>query len=140
MSMTTLARLYALLPDARLVGDPSIIVQRVHTDTRSLRAGDLFVALRGERFDANDFLAQAKSAGAVAALAERGLDDAGLPGLEVADSGAALMQLGGGWRARLQLPLIAVTGSNGKTTPIIGSTMLVKICLGVCVSRRLTAK
>ncbi len=116
MSMTTLARLYALLPDARLVGDPSIIVQRVHTDTRSLRAGDLFVALRGERFDANDFLAQAKSAGAVAALAERGLDDAGLPGLEVADSGAALMQLGGGWRARLQLPLIAVTGSNGKTT------------------------
>ncbi len=116
MSMTTLARLYALLPDARLVGDPSIVVQRVHTDTRSLRAGDLFVALRGERFDANDFLAQAKAAGAVAALAERGLDDAGLPGLEVADSGAALMQLGGGWRARLQLPLIAVTGSNGKTT------------------------
>ncbi len=116
MSMTTLARLYALLPDARLVGDPSIVVQRVHTDTRSLRAGDLFVALRGERFDANDFLAQAKAAGAVAALAERGLDEAGLPGLEVADSGAALMQLGGGWRARLQLPLIAVTGSNGKTT------------------------
>ncbi|MBL0093129.1 MAG: UDP-N-acetylmuramoyl-tripeptide--D-alanyl-D-alanine ligase [Piscinibacter sp.] len=116
MSMTTLARLYSLLPDARLVGDPSIIVQRVHTDTRSLRAGDLFVALRGERFDAHDFIAQAKSAGAVAALAERGLDDAGLPGLEVADSGAALMQLGGGWRARLQLPLIAVTGSNGKTT------------------------
>lgn len=116
MSMTTLARLYALLPDARLVGDPSIVVQRVHTDTRSLRAGDLFVALRGERFDANDFLVQAKAAGAVAALAERGLDAAGLPGLEVADSGAALMQLGGGWRARLQLPLIAVTGSNGKTT------------------------
>jgi UDP-N-acetylmuramoyl-tripeptide--D-alanyl-D-alanine ligase len=116
MSMTTLARLYALLPDARLVGDPAIVVQRVHSDTRSLRAGDLFVALRGERFDANDFLAQARSAGAVAALAERGLDEAGLPGLEVADSGAALMQLGGGWRARLQLPLIAVTGSNGKTT------------------------
>ena len=116
MSMTTLARLYALLPDARLVGDPSVVVQRVHTDTRSLRAGDLFVALRGERFDANDFLAQAKAAGAVAALAERGLDAAGLPGLEVADSGVALMQLGGGWRARLQLPLIAVTGSNGKTT------------------------
>jgi UDP-N-acetylmuramoyl-tripeptide--D-alanyl-D-alanine ligase len=116
MSMTTLARLYALLPEARLVGDPSIVVQRVHSDTRSLRAGDLFVALRGERFDANDFLAQAKAAGAVAALAERGLDDAGLPGLELADSGAALMQLGGGWRARLNLPLIAVTGSNGKTT------------------------
>jgi UDP-N-acetylmuramoyl-tripeptide--D-alanyl-D-alanine ligase len=116
MTMTTLARLYALLPDARLLGDPSITVARVHSDTRSLRAGDLFVALRGERFDAHDFLAQARSAGAVAALAERGLEAAGLPGLEVADSAQALMALAGGWRARLQLPLIAVTGSNGKTT------------------------
>ena len=116
MSMTTLARLYSLLPEAMLIGDPSLTVERVHTDTRSLRAGDLFVALRGERFDANDFLAQAKAGGAVAALAERGLEAAGLPGLEVADSGAALLQLAGGWRARHTLPLIAVTGSNGKTT------------------------
>ncbi|MFT3956938.1 MAG: UDP-N-acetylmuramoyl-tripeptide--D-alanyl-D-alanine ligase [Piscinibacter sp.] len=116
MSMTTLARLYSLLPEATLVGDPSLTIARVHTDTRSLRAGDLFVALRGERFDANDFLAQAKAAGAAAALVERGLVAAGLPGLEVADSGAALLQLAGGWRARHTLPLIAVTGSNGKTT------------------------
>jgi UDP-N-acetylmuramoyl-tripeptide--D-alanyl-D-alanine ligase len=116
MSMTTLARLYSLLPEARLIGDPAIKVDRVHTDTRSLRHGDLFVALRGERFDANDFLAQAEAGGAVAALAERGLEAAGLPGLEVADSGAALLQLAGGWRARHTLPLIAVTGSNGKTT------------------------
>ncbi len=116
MSMTTLARLYSLLPEATLIGDPALMVERVHSDTRSLRAGDLFVALRGERFDANDFLAEAKAGGAVAALAERGLEAAGLPGLEVADSGAALMQLAGGWRARHTLPLIAVTGSNGKTT------------------------
>lgn len=116
MSMTTLARLYSLLPEATLLGDPSLTVERVHTDTRSLRAGDLFVALRGERFDANHFLAEAKAGGAVAALAERGLEAAGLPGLEVADSGAALLQLAGGWRARHTLPLIAVTGSNGKTT------------------------
>jgi UDP-N-acetylmuramoyl-tripeptide--D-alanyl-D-alanine ligase len=116
MSMTTLARLYSLLPEATLIGDPALVVDRVHTDTRSLRAGDLFVALRGERFDANDLLAQAKAGGAVAALAERGLEAAGLPGLEVADSGAALLQLAGGWRARHTLPLIAVTGSNGKTT------------------------
>lgn len=116
MAMTTLATLHALLPDARLVGDATIAIERVHTDTRSLRAGDLFVALRGERFDANDFLAQARAGGAVAALAERGLAAAGLPGLEVSDSGAALMALGGAWRARHTLPLIAVTGSNGKTT------------------------
>lgn len=116
MAMTTLATLHALLPGARLVGDAATPIQRVHTDTRTLRAGDCFVALRGERFDANDFLAQAKAGGAVAALAERGLAAAGLPGLEVADSGAALLALGGGWRARHALPLIAVTGSNGKTT------------------------
>ncbi len=116
MSMATLRQLHALLPGSRLVGDGAIALERVHTDTRSLRAGDLFVALRGERFDAHDFLPQAKAGGAAAALAERGLEAAGLAGLEVADSGAALLALGGAWRARHALPLIAVTGSNGKTT------------------------
>jgi len=114
--MMSLNDAHALLPDATLVGDGGVTVTRVHSDTRTLQPGDLFVALRGERFDANDFLAQAKAAGAVAALAERGLAEASLPGLEVADSGAALMQLGGAWRQRFVLPLIAVTGSNGKTT------------------------
>ncbi len=116
MSMATLQGLHALLPGSRLVGDGTLAVERVHSDTRSLRAGDFFVALRGERFDANDFLPQAKTGGAVAALAERGLEAAGLAGLEVADSGAALLALGGAWRAAHTLPLIAVTGSNGKTT------------------------
>ncbi len=116
MSMATLRQLHALLPGSCLVGDASIALERVHTDTRSLRAGDFFVALRGERFDAHDFLPQAKVGGAVAALAERGLEQAGLAGLEVADSGAALLALGGAWRAQHTLPLIAVTGSNGKTT------------------------
>ncbi|MEO5697361.1 MAG: Mur ligase family protein, partial [Burkholderiaceae bacterium] len=114
--MMTLAQAQALLPGSTLVGDGATALQRVHSDTRSVQPGDLFVALRGERFDAHDFLAQARAAGAVAALAERGLDAAGLPGAEVADAGAALMQLSGAWRARFTLPLIAVTGSNGKTT------------------------
>ena len=100
----------------RLVGDGSVALSRVHTDTRSLQPGDLFVALHGERFDGHDFLPQARAAGAVAALAERGLAEAGLPGLQVADSAPALGALAGGWRARFELPLIAVTGSNGKTT------------------------
>ncbi|MEO6407747.1 MAG: UDP-N-acetylmuramoyl-tripeptide--D-alanyl-D-alanine ligase [Burkholderiaceae bacterium] len=114
--MATLAQLHALLPGSRLVGDGSVVVDRVHSDTRSLQAGDLFVALRGERFDANDFLDEAKQSGAVGALAERGLAAAGLPGVEVDDSGAALIALAGAWRARFTLPLVAVTGSNGKTT------------------------
>ncbi|KQY89171.1 UDP-N-acetylmuramoyl-tripeptide--D-alanyl-D-alanine ligase [Pelomonas sp. Root1444] len=112
----TLTQAQALLPGAVLVGDGATGFARVHSDTRTLRAGDLFVALRGERFDANDFLAQAKAAGAVAALAERGLADAGLPGLLVPDAKAALGQLAAAWRRQQQLPVIAVTGSNGKTT------------------------
>ena len=114
--MMTLAQAHALLPGSVLVGDGATEVLRVHSDTRSLQAGDLFVALKGERFDAHDFLAQAKASGAVAALAERGLDAAGLAGLQVADTQHALTTLARGWRQRFQLPLIAVTGSNGKTT------------------------
>ena len=114
--MLTLVEAQALLPGSVLVGDGRIAFARVHSDTRSLQAGDLFVALRGENFDAHDFLAAAREAGAVAALAERGLAEAGLPGLQVPDALAALQQLAAAWRRRFELPLIAVTGSNGKTT------------------------
>ena len=114
--MLTLAQAHALLPGATLVGDGSVAFARVHSDTRSLQRGDLFVALKGENFDAHDFLAAARAAGASAALAERGLAEAGLPGLQVSDALAALQQLAAAWRARFTLPLIAVTGSNGKTT------------------------
>jgi UDP-N-acetylmuramoyl-tripeptide--D-alanyl-D-alanine ligase len=114
--MMTLALAHALLPTSTLVGDGAVELLRVHSDTRSLRAGDLFVALKGERFDAHDFLPQAKASGAVAAIAERGLIEAGMSGLQVADTQAALTELARAWRQRLHLPLIAVTGSNGKTT------------------------
>jgi len=114
--MMTLAQAHALLPSSALVGDGAVRIRRVHSDTRTLQPGDLFVALKGERFDAHDFLASAGQAGAVAALAERGLEEAGLPGLQVADTRRALGELAAAWRARCHLPLIAVTGSNGKTT------------------------
>lgn len=114
--MMTLQQSLGWLPSARLVGDGSVMPVRVHTDTRSLKPGDLFVALKGEHFDAHEFLAQAKARGAVAAIAQQGLLKANLPGLEVADSRVALGQLAAGWRSQFSLPLIAVTGSNGKTT------------------------
>jgi UDP-N-acetylmuramoyl-tripeptide--D-alanyl-D-alanine ligase len=114
--MMSLQQALGWLPSARLVGDGQVRVSRVHTDTRSLQAGDLFVALRGERFDAHEFLPRAGAQGAVAAIAQHGLLEAGLPGLEVADTRLALGQLAAGWRAQFDLPLIAVTGSNGKTT------------------------
>lgn len=108
--------LHARIPAARLVGGGATPLARVHTDTRTLQAGDLFVALKGERFDANTFLPQAGAAGAAAAIAHGGLQAAGLPGIEVPDTLAALGALAAGWRAQFDLPLIAVTGSNGKTT------------------------
>ena len=116
----TLQQAWALLqpriPAARLVGDGATPLARVHTDTRTLQPGDLFVALKGERFDANAFLADARAGGAAAAIAHGGLEAAGLPGIEVPDSLAALGALATGWRTQFHLPLIGVTGSNGKTT------------------------
>lgn len=114
--MMTLQQLHQWLPGSTLLGDGQTPVQRVHTDTRSIRVGDLFVALKGERFDAHDFLPQAKAAGAVALLAEHGVLEAGLPGVQVASTGQALLDLGAAWRRQFDLPVIAVTGSNGKTT------------------------
>ena len=114
--MMTLAQAHSMLPGSVLVGDGSIVFHRVHSDTRSLQAGDLFVALTGERFDGHNFLPQVQAAGAVAALAEHGLAEAGLSGLQVPNALTALGQLAAAWRQRFTLPLIAVTGSNGKTT------------------------
>ena len=104
------------LSDAQLQGDPALTIQRVHTDSRTCQAGDLFVALKGERFDAHDFLHQVAAQGATAALAHHGLAAAQLAGLQVPDTRIALGQLATGWRAQFSLPVIAVTGSNGKTT------------------------
>ncbi|GAB4204613.1 MAG: UDP-N-acetylmuramoyl-tripeptide--D-alanyl-D-alanine ligase [Tibeticola sp.] len=119
-AMMSLQQAHTWIPGSRLAGDAAVRPLRVHTDTRSLAAGDLFVALRGERFDGADYLVQAREAGAVAAVcedaAEARLAASGLPGLLVPDARRALAQLASAWRARFELPLIAVTGSNGKTT------------------------
>jgi UDP-N-acetylmuramoyl-tripeptide--D-alanyl-D-alanine ligase len=117
--MMQLSQVAQWLPGARWVGD-DVALARVHTDTRSLEAGDLFVALRGERFDANDFLQQAHTQGAAALLCHAGLAPAqypaGLPRIEVPDTLQALGQLARMWRSQFAIPLIAITGSNGKTT------------------------
>ena len=114
--MMSLQQAQRWLPLAQIVGSGAVRFNRVHSDTRTLQSGDLFVALRGDNFDAHDFLQQARDKGAVAALAHHGLLESGLPGLEVADSRLALGELAAAWRAQFTLPLIAVTGSNGKTT------------------------
>ena len=108
------------LSQARGVNIQSVTADRVHTDSRSLQVGDLFVALRGERFDGNEFIAQAKAQGAVAVVCEASGEAQAmahdLPALVVPDARIALGELAAGWRAQFDLPVIAVTGSNGKTT------------------------
>ena len=106
------------LKDAHLVGSPDVAVTRVHTDSRTVEPGDLFLALKGERFDANNLLQDAQQRGAVAAICHPGAgsDLPGFARIEVLDTKLALAELATAWRAQYTLPLIAVTGSNGKTT------------------------
>ena len=98
------------------VGDDEDGRARVHSDTRSLQREDCFVAIQGERFDANALLAQVSAAGVGVALASSGLAGAKLAGVQVPDTRIALGQWAAAWRNTLNLPVIAVAGSNGKTT------------------------
>jgi len=96
-------------------------VLRVSTDSRSLAAGDLFVALQGENFDGHAYVAQAFEKGAAAAMVAEGElarhpEWAGKPLLEVDDTRLGLGRLAAWWRKEMGIPLVAVTGSNGKTT------------------------
>lgn len=120
MNSMTAAQVHGFLPGSVLVGDGSVSVRRVHTDSRTLQPGDLFVALRGEKFDANAFLTDAVAKGAAVLLchpqAQLGPALTSVPRIEVADTKLALGALATAWRKQYTLPLIAVTGSNGKTT------------------------
>ncbi len=103
----------------------------VSIDTRSLRPGDLFVALKGPSFDGHDFIAKAFAAGAAAAMVHRPLEGrAGGPVLTVDDTLAALWRLGAAARARSQARFVGVTGSVGKT----GTKEAIAKCLGAQAS------
>ncbi|MDA0981430.1 MAG: UDP-N-acetylmuramoyl-tripeptide--D-alanyl-D-alanine ligase [Proteobacteria bacterium] len=101
---------------AQAVG-PEVRFEGLSTDTRSVARGELFVAIRGEKYDGHVFLDVAKQRGAAAAMVDRThLGPAPLPLLVVEDTRKGLGRLGAHWRARFQPVLIAVAGSNGKTT------------------------
>jgi UDP-N-acetylmuramoyl-tripeptide--D-alanyl-D-alanine ligase len=114
--MIKLEKLHTWLVDSKLFGNAEAVVHRIHTDTRTIQQGDLFVALSGDQFDGNAFVQEAVAKGAVAVVAQHGLEVKGVQGLEVADTKIALGQIAAHWRSQYSLPLIAVTGSNGKTT------------------------
>ncbi len=100
--------------DGRVVGDDAVFEQVV-TDTRELHGGELFIALKGEHHDGQDFIHDAKRSGAVAVMANRQLE-IDLPTLVVADTTHSLGQLASYWREQFNIPIVGVTGSNGKTT------------------------
>ena len=110
----SLANLIAAMPGAQLTADAGF--DSVSTDSRTASAGALFVALRGETFDAHDFLPQVAANGAAAVVAERLPEGWTLPAILVPDTLAALGQIANQWRRQYAIPLVGVTGSNGKTT------------------------
>jgi UDP-N-acetylmuramoyl-tripeptide--D-alanyl-D-alanine ligase len=112
----TLSQITTWLNLAQLVGPADTVISQVSTDTRTIKAGDLYVALCGERFDGHAFVAQAAQKGAAAALVSQLQSDVTLPQIVVPDTRLALGQLAKAWRQQFSFPLIVVTGSNGKTT------------------------
>ncbi len=113
------ARMLMLSEIAKAVGGQliglDVVCESVGSDSRNIVKKQLFVAIKGERFDGNAYAAEAIKQGAAAALVSDANTHAS-PAVLVADTRLALGQLAKYWRATLPLPLVAVTGSNGKTT------------------------
>ncbi len=119
--------------DAQLTGEDRLFGE-VSSDTRTLEAGQLFVALRGPNFDANQFVAEAAKRGAAGAIVER-LQAVVLPQLVVPDALMALTALARAWRKQFSLPLVGIGGSNGKTT-VKEMTAAILSQMGQCLATR----
>ena len=115
----------------RLAG-PDAAFGEVGTDTRTLVPGSLFVAIEGERFDGNDYVSVAAEKGAAGAMVSR-LQDLPLPQIEVEDTRRGFGAMARAWRENFDLPVVAVTGSAGKTTvkELIGAILGVgrRVCV-----------
>ncbi|OOF44149.1 UDP-N-acetylmuramoyl-tripeptide--D-alanyl-D-alanine ligase [Rodentibacter trehalosifermentans] len=106
----------AQLLNAELIGDGAVIVENINTDTRLFVPNHVFFALKGEKFDAHQYLHQAVAQGAVALVVQQANVDISLPQLVVKDTRLALGQLGRWLREKINPHTVAMTGSSGKTT------------------------
>lgn len=103
--------------DGQLAADGNIMVNSVSADTRTISPGSLFVAIRGERFDGHDYIREALDKGASLVLAEKGASiDPDIPAVYAENTVEALGKLARFHRSRFNIPVIAVTGSVGKTS------------------------
>ncbi|MCG9968083.1 UDP-N-acetylmuramoyl-tripeptide--D-alanyl-D-alanine ligase [Pelotomaculum terephthalicicum JT] len=117
MKATTLVEIAKAIGGEIIQGDSGVVFSQVSTDSRKIEPGSLFLALRGKKYDAHQFLDLAVAAGAGGLVVDRAVKvTAGLPVIKVFDTLAALQALAALNRDRCGIPLIAVTGSNGKTT------------------------
>ncbi|HOQ76318.1 MAG TPA: UDP-N-acetylmuramoyl-tripeptide--D-alanyl-D-alanine ligase [Thermoclostridium sp.] len=115
--------------DGHLVADGNIMVRSVSTDSRTLEPGCLFVAIRGERFDGHNYIREALDKGAALVMAEKGASiPDGVPAVLVEDTLKALGRLAEYHRSRFDIPVVAVTGSVGKTSTkeMIAATLSAK--------------
>jgi UDP-N-acetylmuramoyl-tripeptide--D-alanyl-D-alanine ligase len=110
----SLAQLIASMAGSRMTRDAAF--DSVSTDSRTVQPGALFVALRGETFDAHDFLDQVAAKGVAAVVVEQLPENWPLPAIVVPNTLTALGQIANSWRRQYAIPVIGVTGSNGKTT------------------------
>src|SRR5438309_1385310 len=114
-------------------GSPQTLISRICTDSRKAQAGDLFFALAGERFDGHSFLEDVAGKKVAAVAVERRKapnPDISCAVLLVEDTRKALGQLAARYRAEFNLPMVAVGGSNGKTTTkeLLASVLSQKFC------------
>jgi len=126
LTLNEAAKLLAMEPsgtDALFTG--------ISTDTRTLTANNLFIAIKGENFDGHQFIAEAEKKGAAAAIVSHAVKTS-LPCLVVKDTLVALGKISAAWRDHFSMPLIGVTGSNGKTTL---KNMLASICRAACYNQ-----
>lgn len=93
-----------------------INITSVEHDTRRIKSNSLYVAIKGSNLDGHDFVKEAKQKGSVACLVHRHIDDAQIPQIVVKDTIEAYGKIASYWRSKINYPLIAITGSNGKTT------------------------
>ena len=120
METLTLQQIVEFAGGRLLQGISTAAVSAISTDTRSLAPGELFLALRGDRFDGHAHLRSAAEAGALGAVVDRHFDRAGLPDrfalVEVDDTLAAYQRIAASYRRTLPLRVVGITGSNGKTS------------------------